>query len=192
LSIASSRCRFVRAGPDAREQVRHLFELLPADRLHGVAQACLHVPRRAFHGRNAVLRDARIDDPTVLQAPRLLDHPAGLESIEEAREVRVVIHHPLGDLPALQPVRPRTLEDTQDVELRRRQVRGAEDLGDPARRHLGRAQDLEEDLLLEAGERPGVLIEASRHEGRIFVARNIVKRKSVKTVKGPTQSPLAE
>jgi len=169
--IASSRCPcrpgFVRAEPDALEQARHLFEVLPVDRLHGVAQACLHVPRRPFHGREAVVGDARIDDAAVLQVPRLLDHPARLESIEKAGEVGVVSDHPLGDLPALEPVLPCTLEDTQDVELRRREIGGAEGLGDPSRRHLGRAQDLEEDRLLETGERPGVLVQASRHEKSI-------------------------
>ena len=154
-----------------------MLELLPADRLHGVAQACPHVPRRLVHGLEAVLRDACVHDPAVLRAARLLDHSARLESIEEARQVGVVIHHPLGDLPALQPVGPRAPEDAQDVELRRRQLRGAKGLGDPARNRFGRAQDLEEDLFLEAIERPALpdlFLQSARHDRRIFVARNIV------------------
>jgi len=134
--MASSRCPcrfgFVPAGPHAFEQVRELLEPFAADRIHGGVQACLHVARRLLHGGEAALRDARDDDPAILLAPRLLDHTAVLETIEEARQVGIVIHHPLRDLSARQPVGPRAPEDPQDVELGRGQLRGAESLGDPA------------------------------------------------------------
>ena len=68
-----------------------------------------------------------------------------------------VLDHPLGNPPAGQALVTRAAEDAQDVVLRRRKAKGFEDRFELRGQHVRGAQDVKEDLLLEAGERTGLV-----------------------------------
>ena len=77
-----------------------------------------------------------------------------------------MLHHTFCDSAAGEPIWAGAAQNPEHVELRLRQPRGLEGLGDPAGRNLGRALDLEVGLFLQRGERLGLLelgLESSSH-----------------------------
>jgi hypothetical protein len=144
--------------PHFLEQICELLEALRAHRGHALFEERLHVLRRLRHHVQSGLRDAGVHHASILRVPRLLDQAACFEPVEEAGQVRIVVHHPLRDPAARKSRGSRAPEDAQDVELRARQLRRLERLRDPARRHLGRPQDLDVDLVVERLERLPLLL----------------------------------
>jgi hypothetical protein len=116
------------------------------------AVALLDGPVEVGQDAEARVADARNDDASVRLRPLARDQAAALEPVEQARDVGLLRDHPLADLAAREPGSAGAAQDSQRVVLRRGEALALEDLG-PAREDvLGRAYQVEDDLLLEARE----------------------------------------
>jgi hypothetical protein len=93
--------------------------------------------------------DARFHDATIFLLPFARDQAAGLEAIEQARDIGIVRDHAPADFPARQTRRASTSQDAEDIELGIRQIKRLQDLFRIAHQRTVQPKQVEKNLLLK-------------------------------------------
>lgn len=111
---------------------------------------------------------------------------APLESIQQARDIRIMGDHAVRNLPARQAF-PSAAEDAQNVVLGRREICPLQQLRNAARQHVPGTEQFDVNVFFEASRRrscfPGWLLDW--HEVRLLVITTTVytsKRRSLEVV----------
>ena len=124
--------------------LRQLFEPLlhrVRDRSNGVEQ---------LQSRR---RDPRGHMPTVVRIPLPTDEPGFFEPLQQARNVRDSVDHPLADLSAAEPGVARSAENPQHIELGPGQAERTKCFIRRVIEQCSRAKQPQDRLMLQAGER---------------------------------------
>ncbi len=101
-----------------------------------------------FEELQPFLSDPNRDDASVQPFAGARHKPAGLEAVEEARNVRVAGQHPVGDFATSQALEPGPAEDPEGVVLCVRKGRRFEGFLDASEKSVGCPLEAEVDFLL--------------------------------------------
>lgn len=162
------------------------FQPVPAEMSELSPMCLLYRNIEAIQHPQAILSDPGHHHPPVMRFTRTRNQFAPLESIQQARDIRIMSDHAIRNLPARQPF-PSAAEDAQNVVLGRREICRLQQPRNASRQNVPGAQQFDVNVFFEASRRrscfPGWLLDW--HEVRLLVITTTVytsKRRSLDAV----------
>ena len=140
-------------GADGVEESDEFQDLGPAQAAEGLPVGRGHDGAKLREKPQAPGGDVDQDAPAIPGASPTLHERLGLETVQQARDPRSLLDHPVGDLECGQARRSRAVEDPEDVVLLARDAAGLHDLREAPPREVRGPEQGQEAFLLGARER---------------------------------------